>query len=317
MKINFGICIYLLLILGMYLCMKPAITKIQIEKKADRNLMFTSGGRRSRKKKKEDKVYLHIEKLISTTTGKDEKLYIVIFLLISILFAVLGIVFISRVLPIHMSCFISIGLMCLPYIWLRVKLQNNRILASREGDILITVILNNYKICYYNMEEAIAKTAIEIQNAPYSKKILFNLAKGLNTAANNDDIIKLLDSFKYSLSTTWGSILSSNIYFACTSGIKVTNSLQDLSESIIKARRILEYTKRENNEAKLMLKYLAPISYLLTIVGSIKFFDFSFAMFMEYQFNTKTGLTWFFVVAFLYIVGILISTFLTKRKMEL
>ncbi|MEG0292272.1 MAG: hypothetical protein RR495_03810 [Anaerovoracaceae bacterium] len=313
-----GFIMYIFLISGLLVIIKPGIKRLYVSKRIDSKVDKIYGVRTKKlAKRNDDKLINYLSKLINATLGLKGETYVLYFILVSILLATFGIILTLKVLPFALGMFVTFGLMSLPFIILSVKLQNSRVFASREGDLLITELLNNYKICYYNMEEAISKTAIELNDAPYSKKILFNLAKGLAVKATAEEIQELLDVFKYSISTTWGNILATNIYFATTSGMKVTNSLQDLSDSIIKARKVMEYGKRENNESVLMLKYLAPVCYILTYIGAVKFFGFTISKFINYQFGTNTGLTWFIIIITVYTVGIIVSSFLTKTKMEL
>ena len=147
--------------------------------------------------------------------------------------------------------------------------------------------------------------------------LLFNLSKGINSAGSNDELKQILDEFRLSINTSWAGILAVNLYFALSSGIEVTHALADLARSVEMARKINEYVKRENNEAKLMLKYLAPICYLLTAAGGIFFFNLSWRKFLLYQFQTAAGLTWFVVSLILYISGVIVFTYISRGKLDL
>ncbi|MBR5229749.1 MAG: hypothetical protein IKW01_02740 [Firmicutes bacterium] len=205
----------------------------------------------------------------------------------------------------------------MPYGLLRLRLQRLRIESSREGEILLTELLNNYKICYLNMQRAIEETAKTMEDAPNCRRLLFNLSKGLNTAGTSSRINRLLREFRLSLNTSWGNILTDNMYFALVSGMEVTEALSDLTENIKKARKVDEYARRENNEAGLMLKYLAPLSYFMTVVGGIWFFGLTPEKFLFYQFRTEVGLTWFTISAVIYGTGLLANGYLTKTKLDL
>lgn len=205
----------------------------------------------------------------------------------------------------------------LPYCSIMARLYSQRVTRSREGDVLVQELLNNYKIHMYNMKEAIEITAFTIEGAPGAKRILLNLAKGLNNAVTEKEVEKLLSVFRYSIDTAWGNVLSSNIFFAYIHGIRVDQALEDLLSSITKSRKVIEHGKRENNEARLMLKYLAPISFLLSIIGACKYFDFTIAKFIKYQLGTALGLKWFMIMVMFYVAGILINGFLSREKMDI
>lgn len=203
-----------------------------------------------------------------------------------------------------------------PYGLLRIRLQKLRVQSSREGEILITELLENYKINYFNMQRAIEVTAATIEEAPNSKRLLFNLSKGLNTAETGQ-IGRLLKEFRLSVSTSWGNILASNMGFALTSGIEVTEAISDLADTVKKARKIDEYARRENNEAFMMFKYLAPVSYFLTVAGGVGFFGLSPEKFLHYQFETEVGLTWFTISLIIYAAGVLVSACTTRTKLDI
>lgn len=306
--------LYCLFLFGLYLVIRPAVEKLYISTRLNSrvNREYVRTNRR-----KNDKSIEYIMRLLNSSLGVSDYKYVIFFFIISIVLGLFGIILTLEILPIKFGLFTTIVMLFLPFILLKIRSQNIIVSTSREGDILVSELLNNYKICYYNIEEAILKTANELEDAPYSKKILFDLSKGLNTAATEDEIKELLDNFKLKFSTSWGNILSTNIYFACTSGIKITNSLQDLSNSMMKSRKVIEYSKRENHESILMLKFLAPTCYILTIVGSIKYFGFTIQRFIKYQFFSQTGLQWFLIICGFYLLGIIVSTFLNHRKMEI
>lgn len=214
-----------------------------------------------------------------------------------------------------LCCGAFMGIM--PYCILHLRLYNQRVARSREGDVLVQELLNNYKIYDYNMKEAIEITAASIDGAPNGKKLLFQLAKGFQLAVTRDEVESLLSQFRYSVDTAWGNVLAANIFFAYIFGIRVDTALEDLLMSITKSRKVVEHGKRENNEARLILKYLAPVSYLLTVVGACRYFGFTLAKFIRYQFGTPVGLKSFLIMAMLYSGGILINGFFSREKMDI
>ena len=258
----------------------------------------------------------HIRLLLQVTMGMGTGRSVKAFWMLS---AVPGaVIFIMLIEKISLYLALSAALLAagLPYGLLCLRLQKLRIDSSREGEILITELLNNYKISYFNMQQAIEETARTIEEAPNSKKLLFNLSRGLNTAAGNRRISTLLREFRLSLNTSWGNILASNMYFALASGTEVTEALTDLADTVKRARKVDEYARRENNEAHLILRYLAPLSYLLTAAGGIWYFGLTPEKFLYYQFRTEVGLTWFTISAVLYGTGLLLNGWLSKTKLD-
>ncbi len=268
-------------------------------------------------KKYENAFSQHIKTLLKVTTGKGGGKQMRIFLFLSagagsVVFSLLS----GRIGDI-VCLTAAVFALLLPYALLRVKLRFIRVESSREGEILITELLENYKINYFNMQRAIEVSAASMEEAPNCRRLLFNLSKGINSAGSNDELKQILDEFRLSINTSWAGILAVNLYFALSSGIEVTHALADLARSVEMARKINEYVKRENNEAKLMLKYLAPICYLLTAAGGIFFFNLSWRKFLLYQFQTAAGLTWFVVSLILYISGVIVFTYISRGKLDL
>ncbi len=259
----------------------------------------------------------HIRLLLQITLGMGADRSVRVFWILSGLLGVISLFFLFGKISFSLTAISSLLSMCLPYCMLRLKLQKLRVDSSREGEILITELLNNYKISYFNMQKAIEETAKTIEDAPNSKRILFNLSKGLNTADTKERIKFILKEFRLSINTNWGNILANNMYFALASGIEVTEAISDLADVIKKARKIDEYSRRENNEAALILKYLAPVSYFLTVIGAIEYFGLSPEKFLYYQFKTEVGLTWFIISLVIYVAGVLINGYLTRGRLDL
>ena len=258
-----------------------------------------------------------ISRLIKITTGVDWKYSVLCFWLITAIIttitAILTFGFIKGVLRLLLVNVIAL----MPLVLLLARLQALRIKNSKEGKILIIELLDNYKIHYYNMQHAVEVTALTIEEAPNCKKLLFNLSKGLNRASSSDQIKELLVDFKYAVGTSWAGILADNIYFSLSSGLRVDVALEDLINSVAMAEEVAEKSKRENNEAGLIIKYLVPGCYLLTIVGAVKFFGLSPKEFFYYQFCTEAGISWFSAIIVMYIVSLIAKFLLTQSKLDL
>jgi hypothetical protein len=196
-------------------------------------------------------------------------------------------------------------------------MQGQRVASSQEGEVLVTELLNNYKIYYCNMGQAIEVTAMTMTDAPHCRQLLLNLSRGLNKAATGPEVESLLEVFRFSIGTSWANILTTNLFLACHSGIRVTDSLSDLARSMAEARKLEEYARRENNEARWILRYLVPACSILILVGGCRFFGMSLAEFRYYQFQTGPGITWFVLWLAAYLTAVSVHLFLTRRKFDL
>ena len=211
----------------------------------------------------------------------------------------------------------GIFLSLLPYSFLQVRLHEQRVERSKEGDILVQELLNQYQMNDYNMQTAIEKTSVSLEGAPLGKRLYLQLAKGLQQAVTKREVEDLLVTFRYAFDTTWGNILASNIFFAHLYGVRVDGSLHDLLRCMTQSRKAMEYGRRENHEAKLMLLYLAPVSYLLSIFFACRYFDFTIAKFFQHQLANALGLQWFCYMICCYVISLLIHRFLAKEKMDI
>ena len=98
-----------------------------------------------------DKTYDHIRMLMRLTLGMGTDRSVKAFLLISLLFLTLIFaLLVGRIdFPLVLSAALGAGI--LPYGLLRLRLQKLRVKSSGEGEILVSELLENYKIEYCNM----------------------------------------------------------------------------------------------------------------------------------------------------------------------
>ncbi len=205
----------------------------------------------------------------------------------------------------------------LPYFVLQVRLHGKRVSRSKEGDVLVQELLNQYQIFDYHMLTALEKTAEKIEGAPLGKRVLLQLAKDLQNAVTKKEVEEKMETFRFSFHTAWGNILASNIFFAHLYGLRVDGAMKDLLLSMTQSRKASQYGRRENHEAKMMLQYLTPVSYALSVFFACRYFDFTIGKFFAYQLGTSLGLQWFFTMLFCYITGLLIHGYFAREKMDI
>ena len=263
-----------------------------------------------------DIVYSHIRLLLQITLGMGTHKSIKAFWTVSSCSALAAAALLAGKVSLSVTVSAALAAEVLPYGLLRLRLKKLQVSSSREGEILVTELLENYKIHYCNMRQAIEQTASSIEEAPNSRRLLLNLTKGLNTA-EKDRIGSLLREFRLSINTSWGNILASNMGFALMSGVEVSEALADLADTVKRARRVDEFARRENNEAALILKYLAPVSYVLTAAAGVAFFGLSPEKFLYYQFKTEAGLTWFTISLIIYVAGAVINACISRTRLDL
>lgn len=267
--------------------------------------------------KRYGKIGTHIRMLIQAAEADRYFATVERFYLISFLIgAIPGLLF-SFMVSWQISFLWGIFLMSLPYLMLQAQLHEKRVRRSREGDVLVQELLNQYQICDYNMMNALEKTALSLKDEPLGKRLFLQLAKNLRTAVTKKEVEDLLAEFRYAFDTVWGNVLASNILFSHLYGVRVDGALKDLLHCMVQSRKTVEYSRRENHEARMMLIWLVPVSFLLSIFFACRFFDFTLTKFFSYQLGTPLGLQWFLSMVFCYIVSLLVHGFLAKEKMDI
>ncbi len=204
-----------------------------------------------------------------------------------------------------------------PYLLFKLKERNDMIHVSMEGNILVSEILNNYRVCACNVSDAIVSTVYSLDGAPHSKKVLLPLAIAMDGSASYGEVKQALDNFDKDINTFWSKALSNNLYYGYIFGIDITTALEDLLQSTVKSKQITEYNIRSNNEGKVILKWIVPVCCVLTVVGACTSFGFTVSKFIKYQFLTPVGISWFLIFVISYVISILTYFVLAKRKMDI
>lgn len=217
-------------------------------------------------------------------------------------------------LPLVQSIVISLIVAFLPFIFLSLRLKLLRLNVSNEAESIVIEIVNQYKINHFNMLEALTKTIGTINNNnKQSKRILSMLVGRLNEYSSEEELMEILDQFVFSINTQWSQMLANNIYFALSKNLNVLTSLEDIVTELKVARSNFEKEKRSNIEGYMIGQYLIPILYVGSILASIKYFDFTFEKFMDYQLNTTSGIKYFVLIIILSIFS-MVTILLQKNK---
>lgn len=263
------------------------------------------------------KVGSHIRMLIQAAEAEKYFASVERFYFISLLLGMIPGVLFSFLVSWKLSLLWGAFLGVLPYFVLQAQLHEKRVKRSREGDVLVQELLNHYQMNDYNMAAALEKAALSLEEEPLGKRLFLQLAKDLQNAVTKKEVEDLLAEFRYAFDTVWGNVLASNILFSHLYGVQVDGALKDLLYCMVQSRKAAEYSRRENHEARIMLVWLTPISFLLSIFFACRFFGFTLGKFISYQLGTVLGLQWFLSMVFCYVVSLLIHGFLAKEKMDI
>lgn len=265
---------------------------------------------------KKSKVIEHLEKIFEVTnhnTKRSIRIFIYITSGIFILFFVLlenqgyGII----------GVLISGLLAILPYLYIRSKLATVRISGSFEAALLITEMVNQYKINSYNIFATIDACIPKLDDAPISQKALFNLSMKLKTYNREEDELKnMLDQFVFTTRTTWAMMLSNNIYNAVVEKVNVLNGFEDLLRELKKVNKRLEKDKRENLEGATMVKLVGPAMFLIFAWVIKSGMDYSWKKIIAYEFLTPTGLMIFIIIVASSFINAILINILGKPKYD-
>jgi len=264
---------------------------------------------------KKSKVIKHFELLLSVTLNNKTPYAIYTFMLISgFLFFLTLIFMLNSGNQLFINLFFAVGIAAIPYLVLRVKLHNIRVSSSYEANALITELNNQYKINYLNMIEAIDKTIPRLHKQPYSKKALTRFSLAIKQYKNSMDLEEIIKEFNYSIDTAWSMLLATNLFLSIEYGDDVRESLDDIIADLKDLKNISEKNKQYNHESFMIIKYIAPATYILSVLAMFYIFGFNIDKFIEYQFNNPLGLKFFLLVTFFIAINYIIYFLIRKPK---
>lgn len=220
-------------------------------------------------------------------------------------------------LPVIQALQTTLLVVAVPLLYLRAKLYTIRIETSYEGEFLIAELINQYKINHFNMVEALDHTVVHMKNSPRVKALLFSLSlqvKAYRDEAHLDDI---LETFNYMIDTQWSRMLINNIRLSVHEGLNVTSGLTDIQAELKRAKESYEKGERGTTEGFVMVKFLIPALYGLTVFLAIRIFGFTLIKFVQYQFLTPTGLRLIIVCSSLYLINLFTMLLFKKRKFDI
>lgn len=274
-------------------------------------------------KREKGKIEKHIEILIATVLNNKSNIAVTSFYVVSAILGILTFLLLYtakmnflKIYQVNLSkstillgCLFS---MSIPYVILRAKLHTIRIESSYEGVAAITEIINQYKISNLNMKEAIEKASSRLKKQLYTQKALFRMATELSTYKTSEELKHIIDEFIFSIDTQWAVMLGNNIFLAIDEEDDVRESLDDILVDLKKLNILNEKNKQMNNEAFLIVKFVAPFSYLVTLYLLFNNFGFSWKKFVDYQLLYPMGLK-FFILCILTIVSNYVVYILVRK----
>jgi hypothetical protein len=303
---------YALFFLGVWFVCSPYV--ISLFRRTINNSRFRTTLRHQQENKSE--LEEHIKMLINIVfNSRSDFSYYTFYTISGTLFFV-ALLVLSRKTSFAYTVFYSIAAAFLPYGYLRLKLTAIRIEGSYQAEQLIVELLNQYKISYLNMIEAIDRTIPFLEEYPYVQRMLFRLSLRVKEYRTKEELQNIIKEFTYASETEWATLLAHNLYLSIEDGTDVTEALEDIVEELRETKQMLEETKRMNNETFFMIQFLSPGLYVLSIWGAVKYFDFTFKKFLDYQLNTPAGLKTGILILVLTVINFVALTIMKKQKFD-
>lgn len=211
---------------------------------------------------------------------------------------------------------ISLLVAALPYLMLRIRLENIRSKSSMEAEALMALLLSQYRIHSHNLYEAMEATVHQSQELKHTGKMLYRLLLALRSAGNPQAIRRITDEFSALLRTNWSRMLATQIRIAAVSGIDISLALEDILIQLRDARVLYEERRRLNGEAVRMTLFLVPLLYLATVTLGIQTIGLSPGEFLQNQLMTQQGLLLILSIVFLFFLNIAIMELVLNQRFD-
>lgn len=202
----------------------------------------------------------------------------------------------------------------IPWLFYRMRLEENRRKGSREAVPLVTELLRHYRISGGNVYRALEETVENAEGYKVTGRLLYRLLLHLRQAPGKQAVRKAAEDLAYSLGTNWGRMLAYNLGIAAERGGNIAVALEDLLIQLRDAENLAEERKRQNGEAVRMTGLLIPVLYPLTLVLMTGYLGMPVEEVLQNQFYTAGGFLLFLLILFFWAAnGALLAYFLGKR----
>lgn len=273
---------------------------------------------------RENVFFIYIKKIFITLSKEmnEEKIDLKVFKFISvdIFFAICVFLLVFIVNFRHeilcKAIIYSLGMAALcssfPFAFMRFKLLVIQSKSSYEAILIISEILNQYKIYNHSVIEALDHTSEYLPDDVVSKKYILRLCIRVKHFRSDAELREILDEFSYSVGTNWSVMLSQSLYVAITESFDITHSLEGLIKQVSIIDNNLKYGKKLVNEGFILSKYFAPVLYFFMAFVILKMLNIDFELFMFYQFRGD-GLKFIVIIIVVFFIC-LVEEYLYENK---
>lgn len=258
----------------------------------------------------------HLHQIFSVVSnGKNVERKINAFLILSVAIFILAACFGKKLA--EFGIVIAAFMAFMPYGYIRLRLSMKQVKGSFEGQMLLDEIVNQYKICGFDIYMTIDKCVANLPEKSLSKKALFQFAIKMRTYVGDEELKQALKDFAANFNTIWARMLADNFYNAIRENVNVLRGFEDLLEKCKDIDQFMELSKKEGREADTLIKVLCPVTFIGLIFISKSMMGFSWNKIFSYQFTEITGIFIFSLIILTACVNIIVLPLLYKRKYDL
>ncbi len=272
--------------------------------------------RRFNQNQTSSKVAEHLQRLVNATSSKDNPQIDTLIVTTLVLFVPIAILLTRQgygLMGIVMAALIAF----MPYCNLWIRLSRRRTKASFEGEKVIAELLNQYKMNYFNMPQAIEVCVVHLVDAPICRQIFFKMSLRLKKTKNDDEIRKIIDELAYGVNTQWAKMLANNMVLAISDSVEVTEGLEDILADCKEIAELIETGKRKNSEPTIMIFFLPPILYIGLAYMSMKSMDgMTLKTIIGYQLFTPNGVIMFMLAIITSFINYALISLIGQRKYD-
>ncbi len=204
----------------------------------------------------------------------------------------------------------------IPWLHLAVRVKHMRVKLSKEGKLLIGEIMNQYLICSGDIISAMEKTSLNKSISHQLRNVLITLAGELRQASNDIQIEKRTRLLHKAIGTSWANLLALLIRISLVKKKNIYPSLKNLWDYVVNQTQMIEFSKREGFQSKVIIRYITPIAYIITLAAGKYYLDMDFKSLFHLQFHTDLGIRWFALCIIALTMGILADEFLKEEKID-
>lgn len=203
-----------------------------------------------------------------------------------------------------------------PYLLMRIRLENIRRKSSYEGESFMAALLSSYRMSFGNIAEAVERL-IDDENMPANcKRLLPDIIVNMRTSGNTDVLRDCAAGFAYAINTNWSRMTAYNIGMAAAFGLDISSALENILSQLKEARSFAEERKRLNSESVRLVIFMIPAAYLGTLLLSVQYLGTDLYTFLQNQFFTPQGFTLITVSLFLFLFNAALLSAVNNKQFD-